>query len=106
MGQFFSGDVIMDWIGERGFGATMTCRRDCLSFGVPGQYFHKQKKCVVCQDKGGSFFCNLLLQLRIMMAGGGYKPYQRVYCRFQSTSYCNISTVNALSECKLYVEPR
>jgi len=35
---FFSCDVIMDWIGERGFEATMTCRRDCLPFGVPGQY--------------------------------------------------------------------
>ena len=42
------------------------------------------------------------------MAGGGgvCELYQRVHCSFQSTSSCNIFTVNALSECKLYVEAR
>ena len=32
--------------------------------------------------------------------------YRRVHCSFQSTSSCNISTVNALNECKLYTEAR
>lgn len=30
----FSGDKIMDWLGNNGFGATMTCRRDRLPNGV------------------------------------------------------------------------
>ena len=43
MDNFFSGDKICDWIGQCGFGATMTCRRDRLPSGVDGKYFHKEK---------------------------------------------------------------
>jgi len=45
----------MDWIGERGFGTTMTCRRDHLPFGVPGQYFHKQKTLSCAKTKVACF---------------------------------------------------
>jgi hypothetical protein len=39
--NFFSGDDINDWIGQNGFGVTMTCRRDRLPRGVPNHFFHK-----------------------------------------------------------------
>ena len=34
----FSGDNIMDYAGEHGFGLTMTCRRDQLPKDVPITY--------------------------------------------------------------------
>ena len=40
---YFSGNKICDWIGQNGFGATMTCRRDLLPSGIPAKYWHKQK---------------------------------------------------------------
>ena len=43
MDNYVSGDKICDWIGQNGFGATMTCRRDCLPSGIPAKYWHKQK---------------------------------------------------------------
>jgi len=59
--NYFSGDVIMDWLGTNGFGATMTCRRDRLLFGVPGRYVHKQKT-FFPENKGSSSsptrYCN------------------------------------------------
>ena len=36
--NYFSGDLVMDWLGQNGFGATMSCRRDHLPSGVPNQY--------------------------------------------------------------------
>jgi len=100
--NFVSGEIVMHWIGERGFQATMTCRRDCLLFGVLGKYFHKQKT-LSCAKSKVAGFCNMLLQLRIMMAegGGGVELYQRVHCSFQSTSSYKIPTINVLSECQL-----
>ena len=99
--NYFSGDVIMDWLGMNGFGATMTCRRDRLPFGVLGKYFHKQKTLPSQRSKVARF-----LQPVIAIKEDEDKSFRRVHCSFQSTSSCNISTVNALNECKLYTEPR
>ena len=35
MENYFSGDKIIDGIGQNGFAATMVCRRDRLPYGVP-----------------------------------------------------------------------
>ena len=35
MENYFSGDKIIDGTGQNGFAATMACRRDRLSYGVP-----------------------------------------------------------------------
>ena len=42
----FSGDEIMEYAAEQGFGLTMACRRDRLPGGIPSQYFHKEKTAV------------------------------------------------------------
>ena len=31
----------MNYLGENGFGAVMTCLRNCLTSNIPPQYFHK-----------------------------------------------------------------
>ena len=40
--NYFSGYKIIDWLGQFGFGAIMTCRRDLLPL-FPGKYLHKKK---------------------------------------------------------------
>ena len=99
--NYFSGDVIMDWLGTNGFSATMTCRRDRLPSGVPGKYLHKQKTLASHRTKIARF-----LQPVVAIKEDKDELYRRVHCSFQSTSSCNISTVNALNECKLYTEAR
>ena len=42
--NYFSGLLVMDWLGQNGFGATMTCRRDRLPSGVPNRFLHLKKQ--------------------------------------------------------------
>ena len=42
--NYFSGDHVMDWLGQNGFGATMTCRRDRLTSGVPNHFLHLKNR--------------------------------------------------------------
>ena len=42
--NFFSGDAILEWIGQEGFATTMTCRRDRLPSDIKGMYLHKRKQ--------------------------------------------------------------
>ena len=37
--NYFSGDLVMEWLEQNGFRAT-TCQRDRLPSGVPNQYLH------------------------------------------------------------------
>ena len=41
--------------------------------------------------------------VKYVHALGGLAAYERVHTSFQSTSSCNISTVNALNECILWI---
>ena len=41
--NYFSGDLVMDLLGNNGSGATMECRSEILPSGVPNQYLHKKK---------------------------------------------------------------
>jgi hypothetical protein len=41
--NYFSGDDIMDFLGERGFAATMTCQRNRLPKGINNAFFCKEK---------------------------------------------------------------
>jgi hypothetical protein len=42
--NYFSGDMILNWLGENGFSSTMTCRRDRLPAEIPGHFLHKGKQ--------------------------------------------------------------
>jgi hypothetical protein len=35
--NYFSGDLIMDWLGTNYSSATMTCQHDSLPFNAPGE---------------------------------------------------------------------
>ena len=97
--NYFSGDAILDWLGDNGFGATMTCRRDRLPKDVKGEFLHKKKTDTSTRTKVARF-------LNPIVAVKTTDKYQRVHTSFQSTSSCNITTVNALQRCKLYVRQR
>ena len=102
--NYFSGDVIMNHLGENGFGATMTCRRDGLPSDIPEIYLHKKKTDAAPRSKAARFNHPIVAVREYPASMDGSKlAYQRVHTSFQSTSSCNISTVNALQSCHLYV---
>ena len=98
MDNFFSGDKICDWIGSNGFGCTMTCRRDRLPSGVPAKYWHKEKTDSSPKTKVARFF-QPVVAVKTVKSKNGMNKYTKVHVSFQSTSSCNLSTVNALIEC-------
>ena len=95
----------MTYAGEHGFGMTMTCRRDRLPKDVDGMYFHKEKTDSKIKAKCARFVHPVVL-VKEVAAVPYKKAYRRVHVSFQSTSSCNISTVNALKECNLDVAKR
>jgi hypothetical protein len=103
--NYFSGCLVMRFLGELGFGATMTCRRDRLPKEIPETNLHKKKTDSSPRPKAARFF-NPINAVKRVPAVEDKKGYQRVHTSFQSTSSCNISTVNALSSCHMSIRRR
>ena len=114
--NFFSGDDINNWIGLNGFGTTMTCRRDRLPKGLPNYFFHKISTAPGDFKARVARFNNPITVVKhVSMTpaqaaqGTEGQPatppinYTKVHVTFQSTSSCNISTVNALNQNSLFV---
>jgi hypothetical protein len=103
--NFFSGCQIFDWLGEKGFGATMTCRRDRLPCQVPKEYLHAKKTVSDTRSRAARFNepVTAVKQTLFSLDDTEHMPYKRVHVSFQSTSSTNISTVNALNSNKLFV---
>ena len=70
----------------------MTCRRDRLPKFIKGEYLHIKKTDVTSRSKVSRFLDPIVLVK-------SHEQYQRVHISFQSTSSCNISTVNSLGQC-------
>lgn len=61
MDNYFSGDKVLDWIGQNSFEATMTCCCDRLPTSVPTKYWHsKQKTDGSKKSKVACFFNSLV----------------------------------------------
>jgi hypothetical protein len=112
--NFFSGDDINDWIGENGFWVTMTCRHDRLPQGVPNHFFHNvvtapgdTKACAARFNNPITVVKHVVLSTpEAKLEGEPRTPtinYTRVHVTFQSTSSCNIMTVNVLNQNSLFV---
>jgi hypothetical protein len=80
--NYFSGDQIFDHMGNLGFGALMTCRRDRLPSGIPEKYLSKKKMDTSDKTKVARFNQPIVLVSKA-------KSYQRVHVSFQSTSSYN-----------------
>jgi len=97
--NYFSGDEIMNYAAEQGFGVTMTCRRDRLPNNVPKEYFHHKKVQVVSTTKAARF-----QQPVVAVKWQGQSVM--ALTTFQSTSSCNFLSVNAINDCELYANTK
>ena len=87
--NYFCGDIVMKWMGQNGFGETMSCWNDRLPSGVPDQYLHKKKNNTKAQSKADRF--NHPINMRkVVPAVGLIKSYQRIHTSVQLIPSCNI----------------
>jgi hypothetical protein len=94
--DYFSGDHIMNWLGNNGLAAAMTCCQDRFPATIPGEYFPKKKTETTARSKAARFLNKGSAVMRKKNADN-QTNYVRLHCAFQSISTCNISTVNALN---------
>ena len=87
--NYFSGEEIMHYAGEKGFGLLMTNRRDRLPKNVKGEYLHKKKT-----DTSKRTKCARYIEPVILV--NVQQNYEIVMTSFQSTSSCNIILVNSM----------
>ena len=110
--NYFSGDKVINEIGKRGFKATMTCRRDRLPGDITkGHLHHKKQQQVTAYSRAARFEKPIVAVKVVFQDKGEEKGDERqayVLCHvsFQSTGTTNISCVNSLHECGLYVNKR
>ena len=97
--NFFSGENICKYAGEKGFGMTCTTRRDRLPRGIKGENLHKKKT-------DSSLRTKISRYVDPVVAVKDCGEYELVLVSFQSTSSCNIMSVNAVNEVKNFVELR
>ena len=98
--NFFFDDKMCKWIGENGLGCIGTTARNCLPKDIDKEYLHSQKHASGCKYSKVARFTYPIVAVK------EENGYQRVHISFQSTNSTNITTVNCLNECKLFVEVR
>ena len=98
--NYFIDDKILNWAGEEGLGVIGTNACNFLPKDIPSKY--------LCTEKVDS--SNLVTKVarfsNPIVAVKDTGSYKRVHVTFQSTSSCNIATVNALNKCQLFIEIR
>ena len=97
--NYFSGESIMDYAIDKGFGILMTCRRDRFPKGIAGQYVHKEASGTLHRAKSARY-------LNPVVAVNRVSQDLKQLISFQSTGGCNFIAVNSLNECQLYVTPK
>ena len=77
--NYFSGDLIMNYLGNNGYGDVMTCLWDCLTSNIPPQYFYKLKTDSKQQSKEARFLYPVL-SVKETYVQGGKQAYQGLLC--------------------------
>jgi hypothetical protein len=98
--NYFSGSTILEYAAEQGFGMTCTVRRDRLPKGVPPKYWHKEKTQPNAQRPKAARFHNPILVMKEQVQS------LVTLTSFQSTSSCNIASVNGINGCSLYAQTK
>ena len=101
--NYFSGETILNYLGQKGFGATMTCRKDRFPAGVPKIYFHHERGNGVTERSRVARYCNPITLVKSFPAKDDHKAYTRTHVSFQSTGSTNLSSVNALNSNGLFI---
>ena len=99
--NFFQNDRIMEYLGEMGFGGIMTSARNSLPKDIKSHYLHKEKTDPKNKQAKVARFAQPIVAVKNVPGS-----HQRIHVSFQSTSSCNISTVNALNEIENFCELR
>ena len=101
----FSGDHVMDYIGQKGFGITVTCRRDRLPAGLK-PYLHHEKKDSTDARAKVMRYQNPICCIKQVATSGLGEAYTKTLVSFQSTGSTNIAGVNNLPSLSLYVSEK
>ena len=99
--NYFINDGVLEWAGKAGLGVIGTNRRDLLPAGIKNEYLQKIPTNATMKHAKAARFTQPIVAVKDYPEG-----YQRVHVSFQSTSSCNIASVNALNECSMFVELR
>jgi hypothetical protein len=103
----FSGENVMNFIGENGFGITCTCRRDQYPPGIKSYLNHDKVASTDKRTRVARFEQPILAVKRVDAdKEGEKKAYTRTMVSFQSTGTTNIAGVNNLISLTLYVQPK
>ena len=103
--NYFSGDNVMDYLGERGYGMTCTCRRDRLPSQMKS-YLHHEKVNSADSKVKVMRFQKPIVAIKQVPAGEDTLAYTKTLVSFQSTGPTNITGVNNLKSCELYVSKK
>ena len=101
--NYFANDLVIDWMGSKNLGMLSTNRRDRLPEDVPGFYWCKKKTTTTKRSKAARFVHPVVATKKYCTNG---THFERVHVSFQSTSSCNITTVNSLNDCRFYVRKK
>ena len=98
--NYFSGVEVFHYTGQKGFGLTMTCRRNRLPKGIEVEFMHKGKTDKIATRIKAARHIEPVILVK------EEENYEIVLTSFQSTSSCNLMSVNSISENKNFVEAR
>ena len=97
----FSGEHVLDYAGGKGYGMTMTNRRDRFPRNLK-PYFHHDKVTPGCKKAKVARFKNPIVAVKETLATAAKKAYTKVIVSFQSTGATNIAGVNNITSAHLY----
>lgn len=100
--NYFQNCKVAEYIGEKQMGAVFTSSRNCLPKEIKPEYLQKERTDAKNRPAKIARFSQPIIAVK----DDNEKKFQRVHVSFQSTSSCNISTVNALNEVYNFVELR
>ncbi len=108
MDDHFSGDDVLQLLGENGLAAIIHCQCDSLPSGYNKKYFHHLKGVEVLQWSRVAWFEQPIIAVKEIDAKpeSNKRVYTIVHTSFQSTQSTNISAVYCLQQVQLYVRSR
>jgi hypothetical protein len=101
----FLGDKVMDWLGRKGYGATMTNRQDCFPKELK-PYLHHDKVVDGCTKAKSMHFAMPIVAIKQQPAVEESKAYTMTLVSFQSTGATNICGVKSFLSVTNYVSKK
>ena len=95
--NFFSGEDIATYVANKGYGMTTTLRRDRIPKGLPSSCLHVKKTAPHDKRAKVAKFLQPIVAVKKVS-----DDILLQLTSFQSTSSCNILSVNAYNHCSLY----